>query len=67
MEALLLIIGLLVVVWYFGLVRSARRLANAADTKSADLELAALKGFAAKYSQDDIKQAKETKDLLASF
>ena len=67
MEALLLIIGLLIAVWYFGAVKSARRLASAADTKAADLEMSALKGFAAKYSHEDITQAKATKDLLASF
>lgn len=67
MEMLLLIIGLLIVVWYFGLVRSARRVSNAADTKAAELELAALAQFKAKYDATKIAELKETKELLDSF
>lgn len=67
MDMLLLIIGLLVVVWYFGMVRSARRLSNAADTKAAELELAALSQFQAKYDAAKIAELKETKELLNSF
>ena len=67
MDMLLLIIGLLVVVWYFGMVRSARRLSNAADTKAAELELAALAQFQAKYDAAKIAELKSTKELLNSF
>ena len=67
MDMLLLIIGLLVVVWYFGMVRSARRLSNAADTKAAELELAALASFQAKYDATKITELKATKELLNSF
>lgn len=67
MDMLALIIGLLIVVWYFGMVRSARRIANAADTKAGELELAALDQFRAKYSAAKIAELKETKELLNSF
>lgn len=67
MDMLLLIVGLLIVVWYFGLVRSARRVSNAADTKAAELELAALAQFQAKYDSTKIAELKEAKELLNSF
>ena len=67
MDMLALIVGLLIVVWYFGLVRSVRRVSNAADTKAAELELAALAQFQAKYDAAKIAELKETKELLNSF
>lgn len=67
MDMLALIVGLLIVVWYFGLVRSARRVSNAADTKAAELELGALNQFKAKYDAAKIAELKETKELLNSF
>lgn len=67
MDMLALIVGLLIVVWYFGLVRSARRVSNAADTKAAELELSALNQFRAKYDSAKIAELKETKELLNSF
>lgn len=67
MDMLALIVGLLIVVWYFGLVRSARRVSNAADTKAAELELGALNQFKAKYDAEKIAELKETKELLNSF
>lgn len=67
MEMLALIIGILIAVWYFGMVKSARRLSNAADTKAAELELAALDAFKAKYDANKIAELKETKELLKSF
>lgn len=67
MDMLALIVGLLIVVWYFGLVRSARRVSNAADAKAAELELAALSQFQAKYDTAKIAELKSTKELLNSF
>lgn len=67
MDMLALIVGLLIVVWYFGLVRSARRISNAADTKAGEIELAALAQFQAKYDETKIAELKKTKDLLNSF
>ena len=67
MDMLALTVGLLIVVWYFGLVRSARRVSSAADTKAAELELGALNQFKAKYDAEKIAELKETKELLNSF
>lgn len=67
MDMLLLIVGLLIVVWYFGMVKSARRLSSAADSKAAEIELAALASFQAKYDSTKIAELKATKELLDSF
>jgi hypothetical protein len=64
---LLLVIGVLIAVWYFGFVGSARRLSSAANTKAAEIELNALSNFSAKYDADTISKLKETKALLSSL
>ena len=67
MEMLALIIGGLVVVWYFGMIRSVRKVATAADFKAAELQMAAHSSFKAKYSRDDVQAMKEDLELLNSF
>ena len=67
MDALLLIVGTLIAVWYFGFIRSARKVATAADFKAAELQMAAHASFKAKYSKDDVQSMKEDLELLNSF
>ena len=67
MDMLLLIVGVLIAVWYFGFIRSARKVATAADFKASELQMAAHRSFKAKYSRDDVQEMKEDLELLNSF
>jgi hypothetical protein len=59
MDMLLLIIGLLLVVWYFGFVGSARSLANTANDSAKGLELANAERLKARFKTEDVKVLKE--------
>jgi hypothetical protein len=59
MDMLLLIIGLLIVVWYFGFVSSARSLANVANDSAKGLELANAERLKARFKTSDVTELKE--------
>jgi hypothetical protein len=59
MDALLMIIGLLLVVWYFGFVNSARSLANTANDSAKGLELANAERLKNRFKASDVKELKE--------
>ena len=67
MDMLLLIVGVLIAVWYFGLVRSLRKVATGAEFKASEITMAAHSSFKAKYSADQVKEMKEDLELLNSF
>ena len=67
MEMLALIVGLLTVVWYFGMIRSVRKVATAADFKASELQMAAHASFKAKYTKENVQEMKEDLELLNSF
>ena len=67
MDMLALVIGLLVVAWYFGIVRSARKVATAAEFKASELTMAAHSSFKAKYTAEQVAEMKEDLELLNSF
>jgi hypothetical protein len=64
MDMLLLIIGLLLVVWYFGFVSAARSLANTANDSAKGLELANAERLKTRFKTEDVKALK---DYLKEF
>lgn len=54
MDMLLLIIGIVGVVWYFGFVQSARGLARTANRAARDLELSHGEMLMNKRKQEDV-------------
>lgn len=67
MDMLALIVGILIVAWYFGMVRSARKVAIAAEFKASELTMYAHSSFKAKYNADQVKEMKDDLELLSSF
>jgi hypothetical protein len=59
MDALLMIIGILVTVWYFGFVSSARSLANTANDSAKGLELANAERLKTRFKTEDVAELKE--------
>jgi hypothetical protein len=64
MEALLTIIGLLVVIWYLGFVASARKLAVVANRQVSVLELNQAKNLKNQFSETELG---ELDDYLTKF
>ena len=64
MDMLLLIIGVVGVVWYFGFVQSARGLARVANRAARDLELSHGQMLQNKHSKESVTA---TRDYLAEF
>ncbi len=67
MEVLALIIGLLVVAWYFGFVSSARRLADAGEAQAVRLQIKSWEQAEATTSSADLDKIKAFKDKVAGF
>lgn len=64
MDMLLLIIGVVAVIWYFGFVQSARGLARVANRAARDLELSHGEMLMNKRTKEDTVK---TRDYLAEF
>lgn len=64
MDILMMTVALVVVVWYFGFVASARSLANTANDSAKGLELANAERLKARFKVEDVR---ELKDYLKEF